>query len=50
MRVTVDEALILQGFPRDYPVQGTKTQCFQQIGNAIPPPLAEAILRSLVRG
>jgi DNA (cytosine-5)-methyltransferase 1 len=48
IRLTVPEGLILQGFPPDWPVQGTKTAQWLQIGNAIPPPLAKAILGQLV--
>jgi DNA (cytosine-5)-methyltransferase 1 len=48
IRLTVPEGLILQGFPPDWPVQGTKTAQWLQIGNAIPPPLAKAILAQLV--
>lgn len=47
IRVTVAEAGVLQSFPDAYPWQGTKTQQFQQVGNAIPPLMALAILRSV---
>lgn len=48
IRITPQEALILQSFPPSYPVQGTKTRQFEQIGNAVPPLLAWHILRALV--
>jgi len=48
VKVSVREAAILQGFRPDYPWQGTKTSRYQQVGNAVPPPMAAAVLRQLI--
>ena len=47
IRVSEAEAATLQGFDPAYPFQGTRSQRFQQIGNAVPPPLARAVLEQL---
>ena len=39
----------IQGFPADYNWQGPEKAQIAQIGNAVPPPLAERIVRSLGR-
>lgn len=44
VKITIAEALILQSFRPDYPVQGTKSKQFEQVGNAVPPLLAAHVL------
>lgn len=48
-QVTVTEAAVLQSFPHDYPWAGSRTRQYQQIGDAIPPVLAAAIVAQFVR-
>ncbi|MGD9734224.1 MAG: DNA cytosine methyltransferase [Solirubrobacterales bacterium] len=49
VRINVEQASILQGFRHDYPWQGTRTQRFEQIGNAVPPLLAAPVLAEAMR-
>jgi DNA (cytosine-5)-methyltransferase 1 len=48
IRLTTRMCAILQGFPVGHPFQGGKTAQYRQIGNALPPALAEAVGRKLV--
>lgn len=47
-RLTVDEAILLQGFPVDYKFCGPQSKVFSQIGNAVPCKLAQ-VVASVVR-
>jgi len=48
--ITPREAARLQGFPDDFIFMGTRSNVRSQIGNAVPPPLAEAIGVEILRG
>ena len=37
----------LQGFPDEWEIFGRKTAAYRQIGNAFPPPVAEAVARQI---
>jgi DNA (cytosine-5)-methyltransferase 1 len=47
--ISLREGAILQGFPERFTFQGTKVSVTRQIGNAVPPPWAEAIGKSIFK-
>jgi DNA (cytosine-5)-methyltransferase 1 len=49
-RLTIAECAALQAFPEGYPFQGPSEARYRQIGNAVPPPFAAAVLGVVVRG
>jgi DNA (cytosine-5)-methyltransferase 1 len=46
-RLTLQMAAAIQGFPPDWRFSGRKTASYRQIGNAFPPPVAEAVGRQI---
>ena len=46
-RLSVYEAMLLQGFPDDYRLCGTMSDQFRQVSDAVPPPLAAALAESV---
>lgn len=42
-KLTVRMAAMVQGFPKDWEFSGRKTAAYRQVGNAFPPPVAEAV-------
>ena len=43
----VDELAAAQGFPSGYVLHGTKAEQIRQVGNAVCPPVAEALCRTI---
>lgn len=48
IRVSVQEAAVLQTFPADHPFQGAKGKQYLQIGNAVPPLLGRRVLETFL--
>lgn len=46
-RLTVPMVARLQGFPDTWHFTGAKTNAYRQVGNAFPPPVAEAVGRNI---
>lgn len=48
-RLTARMTARIQGFPDDWQFFGKKTPMYRQIGNAFPPPVAEAVGRQIIK-
>lgn len=48
IKLTVDQAALLQSFPQEWHFAGRKTARYRQIGHASPPPVGAALGRALV--
>lgn len=49
-RLTVPELGALQGFPGSFEFTGNLGAQYKQVGNAVPPPLGEAVMRAMLAG
>lgn len=48
-RLSIYEALLLQGFPKDFVLEGNLSEQVEQISNAVPPPLARSVANAIKR-
>lgn len=48
-RLSLYEALQLQGFPHDFVLEGNLSEQVEQVSNAVPPPLARSLARAVRR-
>ncbi len=46
-RLTLKMTALVQGFPKEWEFVGKKSPAYRQVGNAFPPPVAEAIGQSI---
>lgn len=47
-RLSILEAMLLQGFPFEYKITGTLSEQVTQVSNAVPPPLAAAVAKTVL--
>jgi DNA (cytosine-5)-methyltransferase 1 len=47
VKITLEQAALLQGFPESWEISGLKTARYRQVGHATPPPVGEALGRAV---
>lgn len=47
-RLSIYEAMLLQGFPDNFVLEGTLSSQVEQVSNAVPPPLAQALAKAII--
>ncbi len=48
-RLSIFEAMLLQGFPKTFVLEGNLSEQVEQVSNAVPPPLAKSIASAIKR-
>lgn len=48
-RLSIYEAMLLQGFPKWFVLEGNFSEQVEQVSNAVPPPLARSVARAIQR-
>ena len=48
-RLSVFEAMLLQGFPKGFVLEGNLSEQVEQVSNAVPPPLARSVATAIKR-
>lgn len=48
-RLSIYEAMLLQGFPKEFVLEGNLSEQVQQVSNAVPPPLALSVASAVTR-
>ncbi|QLH49380.1 MAG: DNA cytosine methyltransferase [Candidatus Accumulibacter cognatus] len=48
-RLSIYEAMLLQGFPKEFVLEGNLSEQVEQVSNAVPPPLARSVAHAVKR-
>lgn len=47
-RMAARECLAIQGFPNSHILPGKESTAYRQIGNSVPPPMVEAVIKAMI--